>query len=324
MTVACVFALSAHASAQTRRDCRADDALSAAASSLVLSPHDLTPPTIARALRAAGSDLPTAHALRVSTENQDGISAWLAELSRIADAPLVCGEAANDHARVILATPRGGTLEPKPNQERQFQFAVTSTFHDARVMALDAAGVAHSLAILGDAVVVPRELGTPVMVQLVATGSHGPRPVAERALGDWRALGIQGNQTLPLGMRLNAIRDGEGVGLLRANRIMEEVATEHANAVCAAGVAVHTLREGRDPEVRLRAAGVVARVVGETVARAENENAAFDSFNASPSHHAALRDGRFTDVGIASATDPSGHRCVVIMLAAWPRIVPAN
>lgn len=324
VSLVCVLAFSANANAQTRTNCTADDALSTAASSLVLEPRDLAPLAIARALRLAGSDAPTAHALRINAESQARISTWLAELSRIADAPLVCGEAANEDTRMLLVTARAGTLEVQPGDGRQFRFAVAPNFHDPRVVALDAHGASHTLTIASHRVVVPLELGTPVMIQLVATGPNGPRPVAERALGEWRDLHVEAGLDLTIRLRLAAFREASNVGELRGNRLLTEVATDHANAVCRAGLAAHTLADGRDPEERLRAAGVVARVVGETVARAETENAAFDSLISSPSHNAALQDARFTDVGIGNVADRSGHRCVVIMLAAWPRIVPAQ
>ena len=73
-----------------------------------------------------------------------------------------------------------------------------------------------------------------------------------------------------------------------------------------------------DPEARLRRRHVVARVVGEVVARARTEDEAFDALLASPSHRRALVDRRFTDVGVGTARR-GASLCVVIDLAAWPR-----
>ena len=36
---------------------------------------------------------------------------------------------------------------------------------------------------------------------------------------------------------------------------------------------------------------------------------------------AALLDRRFTDAGAGMATDARGRTCLVVMLAAWPRLV---
>jgi uncharacterized protein YkwD len=71
----------------------------------------------------------------------------------------------------------------------------------------------------------------------------------------------------------------------------------------------------------LRDAGVSARLVGETVARAADHGAAFAAFERSPSHRLTLLERRFTDAGIGEVKDRDGHSCVVVLLAAWPRYV---
>jgi uncharacterized protein YkwD len=62
--------------------------------------------------------------------------------------------------------------------------------------------------------------------------------------------------------------------------------------------------------------------VGEAVARASDEPSATAALLASPSHRRALVDRRFTDVGLGRARASDGHTCLVVLLAAWPRIVP--
>jgi uncharacterized protein YkwD len=88
--------------------------------------------------------------------------------------------------------------------------------------------------------------------------------------------------------------------------------------MCAKDRVAHELGEG-DPEERLRAAGIEARVVGETAARAANAGAAFAAMRDSPSHRMTVLDARFTDVGVGEARDPRGRTCLVVLFAAWPR-----
>ena len=107
---------------------------------------------------------------------------------------------------------------------------------------------------------------------------------------------------------------------MRANRVLSEVATAHARAVCGSGRVAHTLVPDGDPEARLRRAGVVARVVGETVARSTSVAKAYVALMRSPSHRLTLLDRRFTEAGIATA-ESGEHVCLVVLLAAWPRYV---
>jgi uncharacterized protein YkwD len=74
-----------------------------------------------------------------------------------------------------------------------------------------------------------------------------------------------------------------------------------------------------DAEERLEDAGVRARHVGEVVARGRDRSAAWQALATSPSHHGALTDPRFTDVGIGETTDEEGRTCLVVVLAGWPR-----
>ena len=99
------------------------------------------------------------------------------------------------------------------------------------------------------------------------------------------------------------------------------MAAEHAQAVCASGHVGHEPQPGQDPQARLLRAGVRARRVGETVARAEDSAAAFQAFERSPAHRLSLLEPGFTDAGFGEASDAHNHSCVVILLAAWPRYV---
>ena len=76
----------------------------------------------------------------------------------------------------------------------------------------------------------------------------------------------------------------------------------------------------RNPQDRLRAAGIEAERVGEAIACGEDRSAAFRALLESASHRSAILDARFTDAGIAEI---EGERaCVVVLLATWPRARP--
>jgi uncharacterized protein YkwD len=172
-------------------------------------------------------------------------------------------------------------------------------------------------------------------VQLLARGRLGPRPIAERVVpaveggpatagsdpsdGDAAATGPEA--AVSIAQRLLTLRSRSGRPPLRDNALLAGVAAAHAQRVCAQGLVAHELVPGGDPKQRLTAAGVTARRVGETVARAESPGAAFAAFEHSPSHRLTLLEAGFTDSGIGEAKDAQGRVCVVVLLAAWPRYV---
>lgn len=287
--------------------CEPDDALAEAAASLLLE-GSIDAAAIQRALREAGSDLPSARAIR--TSEAATASAWVRRVADGADAPIVCGEAITADRRVVLATARAGRLTLAPSRLR---IQLARGFTDAYVV----------LRLHDDSLQRVRVEGPEISIeagvreaQLVATGPAGPRPIAQvqlvaslpAALGD-----------APLAERLAALRSLEGASDLRSNRLLAAEATRHAARICAEGHARHLSGEG-DPEARLARRGIRARVVGEAVARASSSDAAFDAIAQSPSHRLAIVDRRFTDVGIG-VHHLRGRACVVVSLAAWPRAV---
>lgn len=297
---------------RARAQCTEEDALSEAAAELMLA-GERGAEAIAAALRVAGSDLPHAR-LAIFGDGEDP-RAWLRQLED--DAPLVCGRAAAEGVVWILAAARGGALVP---DGEGFRVRLAEGFRDARLAMRDARGELVRLpAIAGASVRPPPELVAPVQVQLVATGPSGPRPVAVRYVGGV-PLGASAQGEGDLRARLRALRAAHGASELRDNRLLAREASHHAAQVCRAGRARHVLQATRDPEARLRGRGVHARVVGEVVARAATDDAAFEALMASPDHRMALVDRRFTDVGIGRGRH-RGQACVVVTLAAWPRYV---
>lgn len=307
-----------------------DDALSDAASALLVDASELSPGNIAVAVRHAGSDAPTAHAIRVAVDRDAEIEAWLASVRARSDAPVGCGRAANASHQVVVARELAGSLSVVSNsQPVQYRVALRAPYRNARVVLLDARLEPHEIPIRNDAsslyVEVPSEFRSAYLLQLSADGPHGPKPVAERLVGTLPTVAVG---ALPVQRpelvidRLNAARERLQQRPLRANRVLMEAAEQHARSVCEVGLVAHTLEVGANPEERLRARGLVARIVGESIARASDASRAFDAMLGSPVHAATLNDARFTDVGTGAAQDLHQRTCLVVLLAGWPRMVP--
>jgi uncharacterized protein YkwD len=296
--------------------CTEDPRLTQAAALLALE-GDPTQETLMRIVREAGSEAPRAHAISVEEDDFARISRWATSLVDRGETPLACGEARIGDRRIFIAAPAAATL----------------TVEGAHVVGHLATGWTHPLLYTEDArgEITVRELTAPsfdtsipddveaVRVQVVARGPGGPRPVAERLLGE-RDASLGGTSADPR-ERVVTLRSEAHVGPLRPNHLLDALAAQHAEDVCEAGEVVHELEDGQDPSARLREEGVVARHVGEVVSRGTDQSHAVVALVESPSHRGALVDHRFTDVGIGTAEDDEGRSCVVVLLAAWPRIV---
>ena len=325
--------------------CESDEALTHAAAELIAAGGPLSPYVLARAARDAGSDAPVVHALRDVDGDDARVASWVTALRLRADAPLVCGEAWGEHGRLVLAAARAGTLAIDADDPALLRGTLAPGFSAPELVAHGADG---ALVRLG---VTPHELATgialahlvelPARIQLLATGPHGPTPIAERTLPNpGRGAGTRSQRALPspglgagtwsqrtppegrIGARVAELREAHGASELRANRLLEREAAAHAERVCAEGRVAHTLEPGEDPETRLARHRIRARVVGEVVARASSPAAAMDALRESPSHRYTLADRRFTDVGIGLARDSRGRTCLVVLLASWPRYAP--
>jgi hypothetical protein len=318
-TVLSSFALQAVAASAAAQDCVVDDALTRAAAELLLDGEAPTAESLLDASRRAGSDAPLVRGFLGGEGDAAGRASFLRRGRAELDAALACGEARSEGRSLLLVAPRGGHLVLA---DEGLRVELEPGWREPIVHVRDAHGelwqatVAH-----GDTVRVPADLDPPLDVQLVARGPRGPRPVAERALGEPSATPIDpAVDGAPID-RVALLRADAGARELRPNRLLEQVASRYAEEVCAAGRVTHIGSDG-DPEERLARAGVRARHVGETVARAEDVTAAIAATLRSPSHRAALSDRRFTDVGLSTATDAAGRTCLVVLLAAWPRAVP--
>lgn len=305
--------------------CEHDDALSQAAAEVL--GHELTPETIARAAREAGSDAPTVHALRDPQLDDARVAEWIGQVRARSDGELVCGEAQGDRGRLVLAAVRAGGLESVPGESGRVRGWLARGFDRPELVIRGADGVLLRLGVdpedLRRGLSLPESVELPALVQLVAHGPHGPRPVAERSMGGHFDAGASFGADQELPLRVEHLRELRGASPLRPNRLLDAEAAAHAERVCEAGRVAHTLERGADPEARLATRGIRARVVGEAVARASSPAAAMDALVRSPSHQYTLVDRRFTDVGVGTAHDRRGRTCVVVLLAAWPRYVGA-
>ena len=122
---------------------------------------------------------------------------------------------------------------------------------------------------------------------------------------------------------IDVLRARHERGALRPNRMLLRAAQAHAEQSCRAQQVAHVIDEHGDAQARLLSDHIAARHVGEVVARAEDESAAWRTLAESPSHRLAIGDARFTDVGIGRA-EAHGRTCLVVVLAAWPRYVAST
>jgi len=319
--------------ADTDLPCVTDEALQETAAAILLSDHPVDPEQLVELARRAGSDLTVIRGLRLVANDRVMISEWLRRTERDLDAAVICGVAEGRDGVLILAGARAGALWIDSGPPIRVRARLNEGFSEPRLVLRDGAGALHAVTFdeetLAAGVTLRDDLVSPLRVQLVATGPRGPRPVAERVVrfGVARAVPVEAPpddvDPGPTGPEwITEARRERGSLPLRPNRLLAAEALAHAQAVCDSGRVGHELEPGQDPELRLRRRGVVARVVGEVVARAADDDAARRALLDSPSHHMTLVDRRFTDGGYGIARDHTGHVCTVVLLASWPRFVP--
>lgn len=310
--------------------CASEDALARAAAELLLAAQPPASEVLDRAVREAGSDVVGVRALFLDAANPERERAWVLQMAERGDAPVVCGRSVGTPGVLLVAALRAGALDPLDGHSTRVRGVLARGFTDAELVVSDARARLQRVPVdrhaLAEGIQIADELPRPARVQLVAHGAAGPRPIAERTIPA-RGLPpaepdeIDRDPVAPgdsVELQLAALRAVEGSTHVRENRMLEAVAAEHAARVCARQRVAHELGQG-DPEERLRAAGIEARVVGETVARAGSRSAAFAAMRHSPSHRMTLLDRRFTNVGFGASTDAKGRTCLVVLLAAWPR-----
>lgn len=300
-----------------------DEVLSEVAAELVLAGGEPTGDEMLAAARRAGEAAPTVHGLAIRDADTTRMRTWLRELAARLHAPIACGAAQTADRILAIAAPRGGRLDRDAAFGRRFRVALAEGYADPIVYVEDASGSIERLLPSADGMIdVPDDLREPVRVQLVAEGPDGPRPVAERTIGEREDRSIPStDDDEPLDARIAELRERAAMPALRPHRLLATLARQHAETVCRVRRAAHELQPGRDPRARVRSGGIEARHVGEVVARADDRDAALAALSRSPSHRSALLDRRMTDAGAGVATDANGRTCLVVLLAAWPRLV---
>lgn len=317
--------------------CTPDEPLSSAAADLLLAGNDRpSAAQLVAAVRAENSDAVGLHALFIPASAAIDESAWLSDRRARSDADLICGSAQSEHGKLVIASARAATLAAIDAHARIVRGRLLGGFSNAELVVAGGDGRLVRVGVSGPAlekgVPLGEDVAPPFDVQLVATGSAGPRPVAERHVGDGSAPrlasaiaeapeGTAGQAQGDLAALVVDLRRAQGRPQLRDNRLLRQAAKDHAVQVCKEGRVAHELDRGHGPPERLAAAGLSARLVGEAIARAPNASAAFEALRHSPSHLLTLLDPRFTDLGVGSATDEAGKSCFVVVLCAWPRYV---
>lgn len=144
-------------------------------------------------------------------------------------------------------------------------------------------------------------------VQLVADLDGGPRPVLEAVVfadvvPTPNVAPAAGETKASLEDMVAAVRNEEGLTKLTRDARLDALATAHVERMQKAGRVAHDVGDG-DLAERFQAAGYVASVVGENVARAETLGLAHRKLYASPSHRMNLLHAGYTRIGIATATE---------------------
>ena len=310
--------------AKPERLCIRSEELELVAGQLADLQHIPPSPELIRKAREAGVDANPVYAKFGVTGEFDSFKVWLENLTETADAPLICGRARSGERIVLVAAVRAGAL--KLVGKNRLHAEVIEDFREPYLVVRDAKGSSRRISVdggeYGATISLPLEWDRPLFVQLVATGPNGPRPVAERWVGNIPEAGSSRGGSQSPQAWLMQLRRGAGARSLRNNRLLSQEATSHAQLVCDSGKLGHELNAGGDPEARLLKRGIEARVIGEAVARAATMRDALHAIEDSPSHRMTVTDPRFTDAGYGKAEDERGRTCAVILLASWPRKVP--
>ncbi len=302
--------------------CETDPALERAAKRLLKADAQPDSTELMTAVREAGSEAIPVYARFGPAIEQQHFQQWLSGIKKESQGPLVCGRATDGKRAMWVAGVLNARLTVLPSHE--VRFSLEKGLSDPRLVIRDDSGSITDLPLPqgrgAQTARLPTGLTHPLLLQLIATGKHGPLPVAERWIGGSPTLGPDDIDRTDPNLWVQALREARKVDALRTNRLLAEVALAHANKVCEAGKVAHEVEPHQDPQARLERRGIIARAVGEAVARGKDPEDTMRSLERSPSHFDTLTDARFTDVGVGIASDKRGRACLVVLLAAWPRL----
>jgi len=158
------------------------------------------------------------------------------------------------------------------------------------------------------------------LVQLMATQSGGPRPVAQMLVtadepppSSPDASPVPGEEAMDESLSpadalfslVNAARDDQGLPALKRSRALDRVAREHSHAMIKQGRISHNTGAG-DPARRVAASGLSPEATGENVARARSVIRLHRVLWASPAHRENLLLRRWNEAGIAIVKQEDG------------------
>lgn len=311
--------------------CVREPALDSAALIIAKEAKPLRSDALIQAVRDADSDLVHLRSKMIegAASTDAMLRTWMLSEKKGMDGDLVCGLGTFQNRTTAILAPRAGKLTVRWRGDKQLLFVageLLSGFRDPSIVvedmghhiekyAIDAASLRAGRAISCESI--------PMRVQLIATGPHGVRPVAERVV-------MRGATIAPVSEKIWSTladlehahaehRQQRSLSILRHNQLIAKSATSHAQRVCSTGIVGHSIDAGEGPEQRLRKAGLTARAVGEVIARADTLPKAWARLLESPSHRMVLEDSRLTDDGWGLANGADKSVCVVGLFAAWPR-----
>jgi len=158
------------------------------------------------------------------------------------------------------------------------------------------------------------------LIQLMATQSGGPRPVAQMMISadqeppqSLEARAVPGESAFDskkappdaLFQLMNAARLDQGLPVLKRNRQLDRLAADHSRAMIAQGRISHDTGHG-DPAYRLQLAGITPKATGENVALAASVVRLHRALWASPAHRENLLLRRWDEAGVAVIDDGTG------------------
>lgn len=118
----------------------------------------------------------------------------------------------------------------------------------------------------------------------------------------------------------NVTRLAENIGALQTSPLLERAAIAKANDMARKGYFAHTSPEGRDPWYWFKDAGYAYSYAGENLAiNFVDSRDVIDAWLASPKHRANLLNGKYTEIGIATAEGTYEGRSAVFVVQLFGR-----
>ncbi len=290
---------------------QADATLDAVAARLATDP-DRDPDHVTTLLREGGEPHVRPRVVRAAS-----LDAARASLKSMHGATTRCGLFRGASGIVALLVEAPADLDPLPTHARTgtwlaFSATLNVPVSGARLVVLGPRGAPHTVpTTLAPGHVRARfalEAPGAFTVQLVGDRPDGPEPLLEaRIFADVpddavtpAAPGEEaGNDADALERMTAVLRTSEALPALRRMPELDAVAEEHVRKMHAAGRIAHDSGDG-NLVARLEDEGIVARLVGENVARAQTVALAHRALHASPSHRSNLLNPRFREAGFAA------------------------